>query len=231
MPRGIRAALILGALTLPGLQAASFTFNAVDSGWYQSSGMNSQDLAIPSMNYFAGEFPIGNGFNYHDFFVFNISGLSGTILSATLTIDNGGEGAVVGGPVTFNVSSVSDSTASIESNVMSNTIYSELASGTSYGSQSGIAGPGNVVINLNADALNALASAGSGFVFGGHITPIGDGANHYLFNNSFIDGDPNPVVQLSIVTSSTATPEPASFALLGCGLAGFGLLARRRARS
>jgi hypothetical protein len=230
----IKAALavaVLGVLTLQGLRGGTLTFNAVDSGWYQSStGDNSQGL-VGSENYFAGLFPNTNGFDYNNFFVFNVSGVTGTILSATLSIDDSGTGAVVGGPLTFNVGSVADSASSVESTSPSTTIYNDLASGTLYGSDTGISTPGTVLLNLDGAALTALGSAGSGFVFGGYVTPITDGANHYLFTNAFNSSDPSPVVTLSIVTSSASTPEPASVALLGGGLVGLFLLARRRARS
>jgi hypothetical protein len=229
----IKAALnvaVLGVLTLQGLRGGTLNFNAVDSGWYQSTtGSNSQGL-VSSPNYFAGEFPNTNGFNYNNFFVFNISGVTGTILSATLSIDDGGTGAVVGGPLTFNVGSVVDSAASVENTSPSTTVFSDLASGTLFGSDSGITSPGTVLINLDGAALTALGSAGTGFVFGGYITPILDGSNHFLFTNPFNPSDPSPVVTLSIVTTSGA-PEPASVALMGAGLVGLFLLARRRARA
>jgi hypothetical protein len=229
MIKGILAATVLGSLIVPGLQAGTFTFNSSDSGWYDSTtGGNAKGAGGPTnLNYFAGQFPTNGGNDYNDYFVFNISGLTGSIVSATLTLDDSGTGAVAGGPLTYNVGSVSDPASSVSSSNPSLTIYNDLASGTLYGSEAGINAAGNVVITLDAAALTALGSAGSGFVFGGYITPIADASNHYLFTNPNPANDPTDV-QLSIVTTSSSVPEPASLTLVGLGLLGFGLAARKR---
>ena len=222
-------AALVGLTGIQSARASTFTFNAVDSGWYNSAGGNAKGLISPTdTNYFAGQFPIGPGLNYNNFFVFNISGIVGNILSAILTLDDSGAGAVVGGPVTYSVGSVSDAAASVSSSTASLTIYNDLAGGVLYGAQAGINAAGNVVITLDGAALTALAVAGSGFVIGGDVTsPSPDGSNHYLFTNPNTGNDLSPIEQLS-VTTDAITPEPVSFAMLGAGLVTLGLLARRR---
>jgi hypothetical protein len=54
-------------------------------------------------------------------------------------------------------------------------------------------------------------------------------ANSIAFNGSGLSFEDSPYsVELDLITSSSATPEPGAFLLLGSGLAAIGLLRRRR---
>lgn len=219
------SAALVGLTCVQNLGASTFTFDAVDSGWYNSNGGNAKGTISPSdTNYFAGQLT-ATGLNYNNFFVFNIGGIVGNILSATLTLDDSGAGALVGGPLTYNIGSVSDAASVVSSSTASVTIYNDLAGGVLFGSQAGLNAAGNVVITLDAAALTALASAGTGFVLGGDVSsPAPDGNDHYLFTNP---SNGSSIEELSITTDAV-TPEPGSVAMLGCGLAALGFVIRRR---
>jgi hypothetical protein len=221
------SAALVGLTGVQSATASTLTFNAVDSGWYQSDGQNGKGIVgLSNTNYFAGQFPTGTGFSYNNYFVFNISGITGTISSATLTLDDSGAGAVAGGPLNFSIGSVSDAASSVSSSTASLTIFNDLAGGTLYGSQVGINAAGNVVITLDAAALADLSTAGTGFVIGGYVSsPSPDGSNHYLFTNPNTSGDLTPIEQLTV---TTITPEPGSLAMFGLGFVALGVAVRRR---
>ena len=222
----ILGAALVGLTCANSLKATTFTFDAVDSGWYNSAGGNEKGLISPTgTNYFAGQYMSGPGMTYNNYFVFNISGVLGNVLSATLTLDDSGAGAVAGGPLTFSIGSVSDAAASVSSGTASVSIYNDLAGGTLYGAEASISAAGDVVITLNGAALTALTSAETGFVIGGYVSsPTPDGNDHYLFTNP---SNGIGIQELSINTDFVA-PEPGSVGLLGCGLAALGFAVRRR---
>ena len=73
----VNVALLL--LSAAGVEADT-TLNAVDSGWYNSLGEH--DGA--NLNYVVGVVDAIEGLEFRDFFVFDLSSVSGPIVSATV---------------------------------------------------------------------------------------------------------------------------------------------------
>jgi hypothetical protein len=189
-----------------------FSFNAFDSGWYDSTGShtNSND------NYIISDPSLGctgcDGFaqttTTHDYFAFRLgnSTVTGNVLSATLSVPNPVAGYL--GPVGGLLVSLWDVTTDLNT-VVANAAgqvgtYNDLGSGVLYSTR--VVGPAdngtNILFNLNANALTAIASASG----------------------------PNGTSLFGIGGSlgNTAVPEPSALALLAVGLLGFGIRLRKR---
>lgn len=139
---------------LPTLCRASIEISAVDSGNYRSTGVHV--AANPS--YFVG---VINNLHYHNFFVFDLSGVTETILSATLKLEN--PAAVTNSAATaytlYDVTtSIGTLTTSQSAGPTGVGIYNDLGAGTSYGSVAvgGSVGVGFVEIPLNAAAIAGM---------------------------------------------------------------------------
>jgi hypothetical protein len=179
--------------TVYGFDLSVFTYqtlSAVDSGWYE---YNPSAIPVPtyihnpsSTNYIAGDL---SGMEYRDFFVFDLSGVSGTIVNAALDIENPPGGYVsADGSETWTVYDVNvTSIANLVGAIDNATSFNDIGSGTSYGSANvvwtGVTTPVNV--NLNASAVSALNSAiGGQFALGGRVTTIGALGDEYVFGGS-----------------------------------------------
>ncbi len=162
------ALIIFGFGTLTA-RADSVTLNATNSGFYTSTG--SHDATNP--NYVAGQ--LGT-IQTRNFFVFDLSGVTGTVTGATIRISFPDLGYFSNDPSeTFSLYDVSTPiTSLVASNAGATGIFSDLGTGTVFGTTTVLETANGMVvnINLNAAAIAAINSNHSLFAFGGALTSL-----------------------------------------------------------
>jgi hypothetical protein len=221
--------------------ATTTTLNTIARGWYVDvDSFQKHDNHDPANdNYVTGQ--IGRS-NYHNFFTFDLTGVTGTITSATLHLfEPSGTNFASGGFVTtqasetFQVFTYAGNISALDAGGQVPGVYNGLVSGTLAGSVSISAANGGtfVDVSLNAAALAALTGGEGGlFAFGGNLLGVPDGqlTQRTVFANSSVDdvGAPDGNTQLILTTPSTATPLPGALPLFVSGLGTFGFLGWRR---
>lgn len=182
------------------------TMPVLVSGWYRQTGSDAGNHSSSNPNYIVGRNEIERAV-FNNFFVFDVSGLDGPISTATVQLATFGVNLSFDGsdPVTyslFDVSTAMNELVADQSN--RGDIWSDLGSGSLYGSRSYTGADENTTqsIVLSAAAIAAINDAwqaeARNFAMGGTLS------------------------------AAVTTPEPATAAVLGLGLAG--LLAMRRRR-
>ncbi len=195
--------------------------NAIDSGWYSDTGYHEPT----NLNYLVGQCALpqcSQPVVFRNFFVFDLSGITGQILTATLMIEN--PQYVSGDPsetwTTFDVTTPIPTLVAGGTGLMS--IYNDLGNGTIYGSTVVTLNTTLVKVPLDADAISALnAAVGNQFAIGGALTTL-DG----LVNREWVFGNSNATyvrkLVLSVVspllTINYSSGQPGSFfTLTGSG--------------
>jgi hypothetical protein len=166
----------LGALAGGG---APVTLNAVDDGWWDGTGGHTGS----NKNYVAG---LGTGLERRDYFVFNLAGVTQTILGAQLNLFNPAGGYSSPDPTeTYTAFDVSTAIPALEASGPGQiAIFNDLGSGTSYGAQtvSAASNGQTVSVALNAAAVSALnAGRGGQVAVGGAVTTISGPADQFIF--------------------------------------------------
>ncbi len=170
--------------------AESVVLDYVDSGWWDGTGFHDEF----NDNYIAG---LLSGAEYRDYVVFDLAGLSGSVLDASLNLFN----PVYVSPdpsETFTLFDVSTPISELTATGFGQTgIFDDLGTGVVLGSREvSSADDGSVVsIPLNAAGRQAISAAGGGLVaLGGAITSL-SADDEFIFGGS---GDPRDVRQLAV---------------------------------
>ena len=156
--------------------------------------------------------------NNRNFFVFDLTGVADTILSAVLRLENP-QTVNNGIASTYTLYDVSTGVASLMADQSGATgIYADLGTGTSYGSAalSSSVSPGFVEISLNTTAISALNSTSGLFALGGSLSVVGSTPAQLFTGTSgpeYIRTLILEVEQPVIPPSTGVVPEPMSFAV------------------
>src|SRR5258706_6434022 len=160
MSSGLRSFLFSALFLLFASPSPAITINASDSGNYSDSGSHS----LGDLEYVAG----WDNEGLHNYFVFDLSGLSGTIASATLHAYNPNvcepNCSYTGGydsgnaSETYNLHEVLIPAALVTNSLLNPAIYTDLGDGTSFGSYNASLADNGAFIDIPLNAAG-LASA------------------------------------------------------------------------
>jgi large repetitive protein len=212
--------------------AATITLSAATRGWYRPTGVTNGTSA--TNNYISGDCRGAvcgvESDDMRNWFNFDLSAVSGTVISARLLLDirpgGGADGyaSTSSASETYTVFDVSPGNVG-SLGTSSVAIHTDLGSGVTFATYIATsASLGTTAsISLNAAGLAALQAAfGGAFAVGGAVTTLnGVADDEYVFGFSHIT--PNQT-RLEITTQD-AVPEPGTWLLFGTGVA---LLATRR---
>ncbi len=209
------AVMLVMAISPLALNAATVTSYNTYSGWYDSTGSHENG----NTNYFTGN---EEGTQLNDFFVFDLAGPSGNVLSATLNVYS--YEVEASGTYTIYATSL---TPAIEGDCTGCvSTYNALTSGAVIGSLSVTPSDSDswLQLGLNSAGLAWLqANEGGQIVLGGSFPqPLNPNSEDAVFSYSDFNAGNN----LSITTS--AAPEASTLLLLCTGVLGLAGALRRK---
>jgi hypothetical protein len=197
--------------------AATTVINSNASGFYQNTG------GTPSL----GSTNIIEDSTRNNYFAFDLSGVSGTVTGAKLTIF-GPNGlflfnSTTPATVTYSIYDVTTNIGALTGHTAGAAAFTDLGSGLVYGSTSFAATTGSspqLVIDLFGGLNDINAALGGLFALDGDSSLVSN--QGFLWSSSFL----GPAAQLTLET----TPLPAALPLFATVLGGGGLVAWRRRR-
>jgi hypothetical protein len=177
-------------------QSATVVIDANNSGNYRSNGFH--DSTNP--NFIVGQI---SATQFHNFFVFDLSGVAGKVKSASLSVLNPDFGYNSSDPSeTFTVFDVSTPVSALNADQANAVdIFNDLGSGTTYGSTDVPDTSDNTVItfDLNAAAIDAINNNHTQFAIGGALTSLNPSTNQFIFAGT---GDFGDIIQLNLTLES-----------------------------
>jgi hypothetical protein len=216
-----RFALLTALAGVAVAQAATVTLTPVVSGSRIDSGSPS------TLGYGVGWFPGGDPINVsRNFFVFDLSSVSGPITGATLRLENPVAGYLsADASETYTVFDVTSSIADVTSGFANVAVYTDLGTGIAYGSTSATAASNGTVLDiaLNPEALAFLNGSSGQIALGGALTTLALGSTNELL----FAGSTNSLVR-ELVLITDPIPEPATIVLMTAGLGALMLVRRAR---
>ena len=226
----LRPIAICALCSLPAFaSAAPITLDASDTGWYNLTGIQQPRVD----NYLVGD-PTSDlaSAEFRNFFVFDLSALSGTFSSALLRVWNpslaaGGDTDGFGSPdptETYELHEVSTSVVSLLDRSGGTSVFDDLGDGAVFGSYTAsLADNGTFVeILLNGAGLAALNDHVAGFfALGGAISTLNNDTtdSERLFAASGSIQGGVPPSRVSVVLTPVAVSEPGALVLAMMGLA------------
>lgn len=186
--------------------AGFIIIDAINSGWYTATSANGN----------RGNINTTIATQRHNWLGFDLSGVTETIVSATLEVASDSRNDFA--PV-FTWSEVTSAYASL--GTASLAIFNDLADGPVFAQ--GDQTPGFInSFDLNAAAIASLNMSTSNWAIGG--SRIGGGTNAFGYTSGVASGD-----NIKLVLITRDVPEPITFTLFGLGLAGIGFARRKKA--
>jgi hypothetical protein len=178
--------------------AATTTLDAVNSGFYIQDGHHETG------NYAVGWYGVPNNDDLRDYFIFDLSTVSGSIVSAFLRLSTAPPGFIVYGSndpsETYTLFDVSTGLVALADGSGGVSAFNDLGSGVSYGSVIATSALGSTVdVPLNAAGIAFLATNHGQIAIGGAITTLAKGTtSEFLFNAT----DASMTRQLVITTTT-----------------------------
>lgn len=218
MKKTLIGALFGGLMFAVPVSAATVDLLSYDNGWYHSNGQhltNNPNIIDTS--------------RYNNWFAFDLSGVTGEIVSAVLTVF-GGNGSYynTSDSTSYRIYDVATAVPVLTSGGGGVSAYNDLGSGDLYGSATVATTPyaqlpmPEVTVHLSGALSDISAALGGLFALGGTSN-----VSHYLWGGS----NALPAAKLTLETamiSPAPVPLPAGGVLLLTAMAGLGVLHRRR---
>jgi len=207
----LSSCVILNPAAACAATSSTQVIEAIDSGFYLRVG-DKYDHLPSNRNFLVGNPTAPVNAEYRNFFVFDLSEVTGPLLSARFEafVEPGSAGVTLPSPSridTWTLFDVVSGVGPLVSEATPEQTFADLASGQVYGSVDfSQASAGTLLtVPLNQTAIDAIESTSGLWAFGGAITTLIPDVKQHLFGNSGVHSMPRLVI--------TTVPEPTTLSL------------------